>query len=354
MTPTRTPTPTVTPTLPPVDVRIYFTNTRPSGSKTPPFNEVVRRVIPGTANTVPGVLDVYFAGPTLEEQARGLTAVRNGFVGYRKIDFVDGVLSIYLAGNCQPLGNGYSLAQPLIATLKQFPGVLHVKLYDAYDHTADTLTNGDSWPVCLDAIFTSTSTPRPTATATFTPSRTPTATLTLVAHRDAAANLDFHSASHPDADPIPTSTPLPTRTPIPTATSTLTPSSTPLPTLTPTPVPTSTHVPTRTPLPTATSTLTPSSTPRPTLTPTPRPTRTPSITPTATLTRTPTVTFTPRPTLTPSKTNTPAPTNTPRPTLTLTPINAPTRTSLPLSQASATSAAPGSPNPHAGCGVQPR
>lgn len=331
LTPTRTPSPTATATLPPVDVRIYFTNTRATGSKTPPFNEAVRRVVPGSANTVQGVLDVYFAGPTLEEQSRGLTAVRNGFVGYRKVEFVNGVLSVFLAGNCQPLGNGYSIAQPLIATLKQFPGVLHVKLFDAYDHTADTITTGDSWPACVDVIFTSTWTASPTATATSTPSHTPTATLTATA----------------SPTPLPTSTftPVPTRTPtpIPTATSTLTPSATPLPTRTPTPLPTSTPLPTRTPIPSATPSLTPSATPRPTNTPTTTPSRTPSRTPSPTVTRTPTATSTPRPTLTPSKTNTPAPTNTPRPTLTLTPINAPTRTSLPLAQASATAAAPGSP-----------
>lgn len=290
-TPLPTFTPTITPTLPPVEINVFFTNTRPSGTRNPPFNEPVRRMIPGSANSITAALDAYFAGPTSPEQAQGLIAIRNGFVGYRRVDFTDGVLSVYLAGNCQPGGMGYGIAQPLIATLKQFPGVLYVKVYDAYDHTGDAIGPADSWPVCLDVIFTSTYTPSPTSTATHVPSKTPT----------------------------PTASPVPTRTPVPTSSFTPAPSSTPQPTLTPTPVPsrtptlapTSTPPATKTPIPTATSTPRPTSTPPPTFTATF--TRTPSVTPSPTITRTPTSTFTP------------GPTNTPRPTLTLTPINAPTQ-----------------------------
>ena len=135
-----------TPTLPPVEINVFFTNTRPSGTRNPPFNEPVQRMIPGSANSITAALDAYFAGPTSPEQAQGLIAIRNGFVGYRRVDFTDGVLSVYLAGNCQPGGMGYGIAQPLIATLKQFPGVLYVKVYDAYDHTGLGFIGGTSLP----------------------------------------------------------------------------------------------------------------------------------------------------------------------------------------------------------------
>ncbi|MFH1185627.1 MAG: NBR1-Ig-like domain-containing protein [Chloroflexota bacterium] len=308
-TPTRTATPSVTPTPPPVIVDIYFTNTRPAGTRTAPFEEAVRRTIPGSASAIAAALDQYFIGPSIEEQSRGLAALRNGFVGHRRVEFVNGVLSVYLAGNCQPTGSGYTLAQPLIATLKQFPGVLYVKIYDAYDHTGDAVSAADSWPVCLDVIFTSTPTPLPTKTPTATPSKTPTAST------------------------------VPTRTPVPTATATALPSSTPIPTRTPLPTATASPLPTRTPPPTATSTPLPTHTPIPPATATPRPTatstrahtRTATVAPTSTRTRPPTATFTP------------APSNTPRPTLTLTPINAPTRAILTAPQASATAVVPGSP-----------
>jgi Ig-like domain-containing protein len=274
-------------------VSIYFTNTRAVGGNTPPFNEAVARQIPGGPNLVLSTLDEYFRGPTLDEQARGLVAFRNGYVNYRRVDFAGGVLSVYLAGNCKPSGTRYSIAQPLIATMKQFPGVLYVKVFDEYDHTRDPIGKDDSWPVCLDVVFTDTPTmtPSPTQTSTstntftpvpsFTPTRTSTSTFTPV----------------PSSTPTFTSLPTLTNTPRPTAT----PTATPLPTLTPTPLPTATPLPTRTPLPS----------------------------PTATRTRTPLPTWTPRPTLTPTNTFTPAPTATASATLTLTPINAPTRTSPP-------------------------
>ena len=322
-TPSRTPTPSITPTLLPVSINVYFTNTRRSGTQNPPFDQAVSREIPGSANAISSALDAYFVGPTIEEQASGLVVVRNGFVSYRRMEFTNGVLSVYLAGNCQPTGTGYSLAQPLIATLKQFPGVLHVKLYDAYDHTADASSTSDSRPDCLDVIFTSTATPLPTETPTSTPSKTP----------------------------VPS--PVPTRTLVPTATQTPSPSPTPVPTRTPLPSATASPRPTHTPLPTATYTPPPTNTPIPTATTTPPPsatptrtlTRTPTVMPTASRTRAPTSTSTPRPTLTPTKTYTPAPTNTPRPTLTLTPINAPTRAIITTPQASATAAVTGSPTP---------
>jgi hypothetical protein len=303
-TPSITPSPTLTPTLVPITLDVYFTNPRAAGD-TSAATEAVRRQIGGTNDVMAAALNQYFAGPTVEEQNHGLELTRNGFVGYRRVEFVDGVVSVYLSGNCTASGNGYSLARPLIATLRQFPGVLYVKLYDAYDHTGNALSAADSWPTCLDVIFTLTPTASATPTATSTPSRTPTAPPT------------------PTNSPPPTATasPLPSRTPLPTHTASPLPTRTPIPTSTRTPVPSATD----TPLPTATTTRTP----RPTATPTSTPSRTPTSSPTPTLTRTPLPTSTPRPTLTPTITFTAGPTWTPRPTLTLTPVNAPTRVSGP-------------------------
>ncbi|HET6846338.1 MAG TPA: NBR1-Ig-like domain-containing protein [Anaerolineales bacterium] len=280
-------------------------------------------------------LDQYFAGPTIEERGSGLELTRNGFVGYRKVEFANGVVSVYLAGNCAPSGIGYSLARPLIATLRQFPGVLYVKLYDAYDHTGNALSAADSWPTCLDVIFTLT----PTASATFTPTLTPSITPTATPIPTSTPRPTSTATPLPTHTPVPSNTPspLPTRTPLPTATRT------PVPSATSTPLPTATT--TRTPVPTATFTVTPSRTPTSsptatlTWTPspslTPKPTRTPLPSPTSSPSRTPRPSATASPSLTPSITFTPGPTWTPRPTLTLTPINAPTRTAAAAPQATA-------------------
>jgi hypothetical protein len=298
----------MTATLPPVTISIYFTNTQQSGSQKPPFNQAVSRTIPASADRIASALDAYFRGPTTDELGHGLVAFRSGFVSYRRFNLTDAVLTVYLAGNCQPNGTGYSIAQPLIATLKQFPGVLHVKIYDEYDHTRDPFGPIDSWPACLDVIFTSTFTRSPTKTPTPTPSRTPTFTPSPTA------------TIRPTSTPRPTDTPTVTRsaTPIPSPTFTLAP----LPTRTPEPSSTAVPSPTPTTIPTSTLSPTPSSIPTATYTPTPSQTFTPSSTP--------------RPTHTPTDTATPLPTGTATPTLTLTPINAPTRTPIPTTPPTAT------------------
>ena len=129
------------------------------------------REVSGSASPIDGALAEYFKGPNAEQKAQGLIGVYNGFTGYRRAELVNGMLGVYLEGNCQPNGTSYSIAQPLIDTLKQFPGVTYVKIYDEYDHTRDPLGNTNSWPVCLDVVFTSTWTPRPTMTSTATPTR---------------------------------------------------------------------------------------------------------------------------------------------------------------------------------------
>jgi hypothetical protein len=221
-TPTASPLPsaTVTATPPAATIDVFFTSTRPSASRAAPFNEAVQRQIAGSINPIDGALSAYFAGPTAQEQAGGLIGVYNGFTGYRRTELKDGILGVYLGGNCESNGTPYTIAQPLIQTLKQMPGVQTVKIFDEYDHTRDPLGAADSWPACLDATFTSTWTPRPVVTST------PTA---------------------PTATPAPTRTPVPTATPsasatasasatVPSATSTSSPLQ-PAPSLTPTPLP---------------------------------------------------------------------------------------------------------------------
>jgi hypothetical protein len=268
-TPTGTPSPTTSPvpsptatqTPLPVKASVSFTNTQPRGGRTPPFNEPVARQVSGSGSPIDGVLLEYFNGPDAAEKARGLIGLYNGFTGYRRAELVNGMLGIYLEGNCQPNGTSYSIAQPLIDTLKQFPGVRFVKIYDEYDHTGDPLSNADSWPTCLDVVFTSTATARPTMTSTATASAIPT---------------DVRIPTK-TAGPTATSTPVPP--PAATATSSPTASVTERPTTTSTPVPpptaTATASPTASATASATATSLPAATPKPE-TETPAPTETPA------------------------------------------------------------------------------
>jgi hypothetical protein len=303
-TPSPTSSPTITPTSAPISVSVFFTNTISSAAQAAPFNEPVTREIPGSADPLRAVLDAYFRGPTVDEQARGLIAVYDGYATYRKVELADGILSVYLAGNCRPSGTDYTIFQPLAATLRQFQGVQVVRIYDEYDHTREAVPNVNSWPACLDVRFTSTPTASATSTATPLPSATPT-----------ASNTPTETATHtitPSPTNTATFTPVPTSTPLPTATNTSSPTPTPVPSPTTTSLPTLTF--------TATYTLTPSLTPSITPSPTASSTSTPS--------RTPTITASPTASNTPTKTFTPSATWTASPTLTLTPINAPTQAGL--------------------------
>lgn len=295
--PTNTFTPTVTSTPLAYTVTVYFINIDRVNNKVQPYEEAASRVVESSKNLFTAVVDEYLKGPTDLEQKRGLIGVTNGFIGYRKIELQDGILQVHLTGYCGTRGGEYSLAGPLTLSLKQFPGIRHVKIYDEYGRTIDPVGDSDSAPACAIATFTSTPTstptrtPRPkptstaTATATATPTRTPTATLTK--------------------------TPVPTSTSLPTSTATLT--RTPLPTATHTPSPTMTAVPSRTHTATSTSTRTPlpTATRIPSATFTVTPTRTSSPVPSATLTASPTRTALPTSTLT----RTPTPTATQTATL---------------------------------------
>ncbi|NUQ85269.1 MAG: GerMN domain-containing protein, partial [Anaerolineales bacterium] len=227
-------------------MNVYFTDNERLINGELPYEVPVTRFAPSSQNLVGAVLNEFFRGPSDVERNAGLTLVLNGFTGYSRLEYADGVAHVYLTGNCQSNGTLYTIARPLTVNLKQFPDVQFVKIYDQYGDTREPAARVDSTPICLDPLFTPSATPTltPTNTLTFTPTFTPTST------------------------------------PTPTPSATLTPSQTPTQTATPTQTPSNT--PTRTPsnTPTFTPTRTPSNTPTKTFTPT----QTPSLTPTATAT----------------------------------------------------------------------
>ena len=213
-TPTLTPTATVTPAS--IPVKVFFTTTRKIDNRVPPYNEAVSREISSSINPIVGVLNEYFKGPNAEEQSRGLVAMRNGFAGYGRIDFSNGVLNIYLTGYCQSNGTSYNIVQPLTATMKQFAGVSYVKIYDEFGRTRDPFGQVDSGPICLDATLV------PTATLTLTPSHTPTITPSVTPTKTPVPTLTITPSTTPTRTPLPTSTVTPsetwTATPRPTTT----------------------------------------------------------------------------------------------------------------------------------------
>jgi hypothetical protein len=134
----------------------------------------VRRFVSTSKNRVQSVLDEFFKGPSDVERNKGLAVISNGFTGYSKVEFANGGVYVYLAGNCQSNGTLYNITRPLVASLKQLPEVQFVKIYDQLGHTREPAARNDSIPACLDPSFTPSATPLPTSTLTLRFPSTPT------------------------------------------------------------------------------------------------------------------------------------------------------------------------------------
>jgi hypothetical protein len=97
-----------------------------------------------------GALDAIFAGPSAAERARGLATVRSGATGATLVRIRDGVAHVRLQGRPASHGATMTVATLIMATLKQFPSVDHVKLYDASGHTQHPGGHRDSIPASLE------------------------------------------------------------------------------------------------------------------------------------------------------------------------------------------------------------
>jgi hypothetical protein len=155
-----------------VQVNVYFTDNRRLIAGQLPYEVAVRRFVPTSKNIVNAVLDEFFKGPGDVERNQGLALINNGFTGYSKVEFINGGVHVYLTGRCQSNGTLYNIGRPLMLTLKQFPEIQFVKIYDQLGHTRAPAARVDSIPACVDPFFTPSVTPRPTST--LRPSSTPT------------------------------------------------------------------------------------------------------------------------------------------------------------------------------------
>ena len=169
LTPTRTPSPTRTPTLTRTPSRTPLpTNTRRPTS-TPQWQQVNVYFVSKyryennltafertgirwarTNNLVGTALDQYFKGPGSQERYEyGWIALYNGFTGYDRVEIRDGVARLYLKGTCDRAGQTYTIANLLTLTLKQFPEIQSVKIYDENGETQNPDGLLDSIPACL-------------------------------------------------------------------------------------------------------------------------------------------------------------------------------------------------------------
>ncbi|MBG0831979.1 GerMN domain-containing protein [Planomonospora sp. ID67723] len=132
-----------------VKVRTYFLNSRNFASgRTPYTTAVIRPVaLPGTAY---GALQRLFAGPTRAEYARGLRFTGSKVTGFSRLTVKNGIARVHLTGRCTSGGSTFTVADQITPTLRQFPSVRWVKIYDAAGRTERPAGRSDSVPECLE------------------------------------------------------------------------------------------------------------------------------------------------------------------------------------------------------------
>ena len=109
---------------------------------------VTRRVpTPGVAR---GALTALFAGPSDFDKPAGLTFVASDATGFTGLTVTNGIARVQLTGGCASGGATFTIANEIVPTLKQFPTVDFVKIYDPQGHTEQPTGRVDSIPICLE------------------------------------------------------------------------------------------------------------------------------------------------------------------------------------------------------------
>jgi hypothetical protein len=132
-----------------VPVRDYFLSTHRFATGKAPYTEAVYRPVTWPA-TASGAMQRLFAGPTQAELARGLRFVTSGATGFKILSIRDGVARVQLTGKVSSGGSTFTIASEIMPTLKQFPSVHWVKIYDASGRTERPFGHSDSIPFSLE------------------------------------------------------------------------------------------------------------------------------------------------------------------------------------------------------------
>ena len=132
-----------------VSVRDYFLNSHRFATGQSPYTQpVYRPVIPPAAAF--GTLQRLFAGPTQAERALGLRFVASKATGFKNLRISNGVARVQLTGGCSSGGSTFTVVNEIRPTLKQFPSVHWVKIYDPSGHTERPYGHTDSIPKSLE------------------------------------------------------------------------------------------------------------------------------------------------------------------------------------------------------------
>jgi hypothetical protein len=148
--PANTPTGSAESTPHLLEIPVYFTSVNRYALGTPPYEVAVARYFPQDTYLPEAILTEFFNGTTPDEEALGLQALTSGFTGLRRLEVADGIAHVFLDGECNSLGATYTIAQPIMANLFQFPEIRYVKIYDAAGSTGQPTGPVNSIPECLE------------------------------------------------------------------------------------------------------------------------------------------------------------------------------------------------------------
>lgn len=130
-------------------VKVYLLDSKRFANNQQPFTRAVQRPVAGPAVAF-GALQRLFAGATDPERATGLRFVASKATGFADLSIVDQVARVRLTGGCGSGGSTFTIADEIMRTLKQFPTVKWVKIYDPAGHTEHPTGHSDSIPVSLE------------------------------------------------------------------------------------------------------------------------------------------------------------------------------------------------------------
>lgn len=138
------------PALEMVEVTVYFLDETRFATGTEPYEVGVLRSIHPDAFLPRLALQAYFDGPTQKETAQGLQAVLSNCTGFSEFSIRDGIAMVKLEGPCTSGGSTYTIAQPIMKTLLQFPEIQYVKIFDSAGTTEEPFGPVNSIPFVLE------------------------------------------------------------------------------------------------------------------------------------------------------------------------------------------------------------
>ncbi len=132
-----------------VAVSVWFLDQGAYAAGREPHLVAVGRKVPARS-PLDGAVAAVLAGPSRAEHDRGLRLVSSGATGTSRVGVQRATALVRLLGGCTSGGSTVTVADLLVATLRQFEGIRWVKVYGPDGSTENPAAPGDSLPECLE------------------------------------------------------------------------------------------------------------------------------------------------------------------------------------------------------------